>query len=103
MELLILPFIGVLFLIRKDTSFLKNRYYLLLGIASVAWWIFLIVNMLNTHLNCTPDDAFCNSGNTVFGDVTWGTMIAFYTLLLVWTPSLLIGYIVHKQKSKSKK
>lgn len=100
--IIILLLAGALFLIREERDFLKNRYYLLLAVASAVWWIYLVVNQLNTHLDCPANDSFCNSGNTVSGDVTWGSMIAIVTLLVVWVPAVLIGYILKRIKSKTK-
>lgn len=93
---------------RGKLGLINNRFYMFLAIASIAWWIFLVIDGLNTDLQCTPDDSLCNSGNTFWGDVGWGSMLAVFSLLLVWSFALLIGQLVRmvlfelSQKSKKK-
>src|SRR4051812_37037054 len=90
--LLLLPLLLIIFVIvlarKSKLGFLKNRYFILIEVLSLAWWVFLIVGQLRTHLSCTPYDELCNSGNTFWGDVTWGSMLAIFTLSIIWVPLL---------------
>lgn len=69
-------------------------------IASVIWWIGLIIDQLRLTLDCDPSDTFCMSGNTILGDVLWGTIMAVYSLLFLWVPLILIGLIIQKIRAK---
>ena len=87
----------------RKAGFMKKRYTLILTILSVAWWVFLVIDQLRLKLNCTPDDGFCNSGNTFSGDLMWGSIIAMYTLLFIWIPFTLITYVVVNRKNTKPK
>ena len=91
-------FLLILFMNRRRLGVLKNKYTYLLSFATILWWLFLVVSMLRTNLVCTPDDALCNSGNTFWGDVTWGTGIAFVSSALIWIPYVTITFIVSSKK-----
>lgn len=102
--LILIVFIVFLIVRRQELGFLKKRYYILLGLLSVAWWIFLVIDQLRIDLSCTPTDDFCNSGNTFWGDFIWGTMIAIFSLLLIWIPAVFIGlYLQARKKHLAKK
>ncbi|MBI2506670.1 MAG: hypothetical protein HYW00_00835 [Candidatus Colwellbacteria bacterium] len=96
--LLLIVFIIFLVARRRELGFLKNRYYVILGLLSLAWWTFLIIDQLRTKLVCTPDDQLCNSGNTFWGDFTWGSMLAIFSLLIVWIPAVSIGLYLARGK-----
>jgi hypothetical protein len=101
--ILLLSLVFIVFLIvkRRELGFLKNRYYIALGLASVAWWVFLVIDQLNTKLSCTPDDELCNSGNTFWGDLIWGTLLAVFSLMLIWIPAVLVGFYLQSKPTKT--
>lgn len=88
---------------RRELGFLKHRHYAVLGLLSLAWWLFLVIDQLNTDLICTPDDEFCNRGNTFWGDVSWGSMLAILSLVLVWAPAIFTSYYFQVRKKKYSK
>lgn len=102
----IILFLLIVFLYRCNLKILKNKYTYTLIALSAVWWVFLLYNQLTTTLVCSPDDEFCNSGNTVSGDIVWGTWIALLSLSLIWMPYILVMLLVaarKRQKSKNHK
>lgn len=93
--------------LRKDLKIWDGIFFKILTIASLAFWAFVVISMLNTDLVCSPDDQMCNSGNTFYGDFTWGTMWAFMVISVVWALAILakmvINKLVSKKPNKSKK
>ena len=103
MSTILIIFVVLLVVYRRSLGKLKNKYtYILLGM-SVMWWLFLVINMLRTDLVCGPDDAFCNSGNTFWGDVSWGSGIALITSSLFWIPYVTVVLIVNFRKKRINK
>lgn len=98
--ILLVVFVYFLIVRRRDLGFLKGRYYLTLAALSLGWWIFLVIDQLRrVSTGCTPGDDMCTSGNTVSGDIIWGTILAIFSLLPVWIAAVFIGlYIQDKQK-----
>ncbi len=99
--IIVLFLIALVFLVLniKNNGFMKNRFTFILAVLSVAWWIFMIIGQLRITLNCTPDDGFCNSGNTFLGDLIWGSMLALYSLFFIWAPFTVIAYFVTKRNN----
>lgn len=58
--------------------------FLVLGGLSLAWWGLLIYQALSFTPECWGDDAFCESGQTVAGDLISATFFAIFTLAPVW-------------------
>lgn len=98
-EIALLAIIVILIVNRRRLGFLKSRYYIVLGIISLAWWLFLIILELQTQLSCAPDDELCNSGNTFWGDVAWSSILAIIALSLIWLVALIIGLYIHRNKN----
>jgi hypothetical protein len=76
----------------------------LFGIAvvlSVTWWAFLTYKQLQLDHSCMPDDGMCNSGNTVVGDLTYGTILAFFTLAPLWSIAFCIYFLAKSYRNKN--
>jgi hypothetical protein len=56
------------------------------------WWLIIFIDQLNMELSCTPQDAFCNSGNTVGGDFTWSLVLWGFSMAFI-TP-IAVGSVV---------
>lgn len=57
-------------------------------VLSIAWWIFIILQLFSYSTDgCTPDDELCNAGNTIIGDIGFGTLLAFLSIGLIWSIS----------------
>lgn len=75
-----------------------KKSYLFGLVVSLGWWALLVYDQLNLDLVCTPDDSLCNSGNTVSGDIIWGTMMAFVSLTIAWGTILTVYFVSKKLK-----
>ena len=98
MSIVLIVFVVLLVVYRRNFGKLKNKYTYVLLSLSVMWWLYLVINQLNTDLVCGAYDEFCNSGNTFWGDVSWGSGIAFLTLSLVWMPYVIAVLILNRRK-----
>lgn len=69
------------------------------------WWLVIFIDQLNRELSCTETDAFCNSGNTIWGDFTWSIMLWAWSMSLI-TPFvvgiILIWRLVRRRRKTSK-
>ena len=92
-----------LFLNKKQFGFLKKWPFIALAALSAGWWVFLVIDLLKYTPVCTPDDELCISGQTVWGDVTYGTFLAFFSLFAVWFPAILISHIVISRRSNKRR
>lgn len=99
--LLLLVFIIFLVVKRQELGFLRHRHYIILGLLSLAWWAFLFIDQLGRKsLGCPPDDELCNSGNTFWGDFTWSTLLAIFSLTLVWVPAVVTSFYFQKRQRR---
>lgn len=106
LPILLIGFAIIIFILIKKVGFLRTKPFIALGVLSVLWWLFLVFDQLRTDLKCSPDDDFCNSGNTVTGDITWGSLMAALSLSLVWSVTIgltLLIRLMRKQKQPRQK
>lgn len=80
---------------------IKSRTAALLIAITFAWWLLIFFDQLNTELSCTSTDAFCNSGNTIWGDFTWSFFLWALSLSLI-TPVITLVALIKIRKTKSK-
>lgn len=62
------------------TALIFATLTLIFWIASVA------LSIQNAPTWCTPDDTLCTSGQTLWGQVTWGSMLAFWIITFCSIP-----------------
>ena len=89
--------------LRKDLKIWNGVFFKFLTVASIAYWAYVVITMLNTDLVCNADDQLCNSGNTFYGDFTWGTLWSFMVISVVWALALVAKIVVDKLVSKKPK
>lgn len=75
--------------------------FLFLGLLSVLWWGFLVVEALQYTPTCSPGDQFCASAQTVYGDFAFSTAFALMFLVPVWAAALIIYATTRSIKERS--
>jgi hypothetical protein len=96
MSIVLIVFVVFLVVYRRRLGKLKNKYTYILLSLSVLWWLYLVIDQLNTDLVCGAYDEFCNSGNTFWGDVSWASGIAIITASIVWIPYTITALILSR-------